>query len=909
MDAKDEPLKADIRLLGRILGDTITQQEGADVFDRVEHLRQLSMSFHKEVDGAARETLIRLCNDMPAVDATRVIRAFGQFSHLANIAEDAHHIRRNRVHEISGARPRDGTIKSALEALAKVGVAPSTLNALLQKAHIAPVFTAHPTEVRRKSIIDLEARLEDALIRRDQVHLTPEERAACDGIIQRTILTLWQTHSLRAHKLGVADEVANGLSYYDNGLFHEIASLYARLEDALSEADQPHSLPAFLHMGTWIGGDRDGNPFVDAATLQMALKRQAERVFGFYASELHELGAELSLDGRYVAASAEVVALAEALPGQPIQREPYRRAIAGLYARLVATANELLLSVDGMRPTGNASPFSGPEELARDLALIAQSLREHKAGVLASARLRDLQRAVSVFGFHLASLDLRQNADVHDQVVAELFETASPGTGYLSLSEPARIAILCSELRSPRPLTSRYVAYSDRTRSELAVFEAAADAHRRFGSRAVPNYVISKASSPSDILEVALLLREAGLYRPDAGHAAVNIVPLFETIDDLRASSEVMATLCNLAEYRRYLDARGCVQEVMLGYSDSNKDGGYLTSGWEINKAETAFVELFRQRGIRLRLFHGRGGSVGRGGGPSYDAILAQPPGAVDGALRLTEQGEVIAAKYSNPDLSRRNLELLVAATLEASLLPCHQVAPDPAHVALMEELSRQAFASYRGLVYETEGFETFFWEATVVSEIADLNIGSRPASRSVSRRIEDLRAIPWVFGWAQCRLMLPGWYGFAAAARHWCAQNPETGLQQLQTMYRDWPFFRVLLSNMDMVLAKSNPAIAARYADLVSDRELGLSIFAKIRTEWADTVRWVLAITGQTELLEKNPLLQRSIRNRFPYLDPLNHLQVSLLARSRRGEADSDLRTGIHLTINGIAAGLRNSG
>ena len=909
MDPKDEPLKADIRLLGRILGDTITQQEGAAIFDLVETVRHFSLSFHKEDDDAAREALITLCTDMPANDATRVIRAFGQFSHLANIAEDAHHIRRNRIHEISGARPREGTIKSALAALDVAGVAPGALRELFQKAHIVPVFTAHPTEVRRKSIIDLEAQLEGALIRRDRGALTPEESAGCDSIIQRTIVTLWQTHSLRLRKLGVADEVTNGLSYYDSGLFGEITSLYARLEDALPEADQPQGLPAFLRMGSWIGGDRDGNPFVDAATLQMALKKQAERVFGFYASELHQLGAELSLDGRYVAVSADVIALADALPDQPINREPYRRAVAGLYARLAATARQLALSVDGMRPTGKATPFNGPDEFTRGLTAIADSLCAHNAGVLASARLRDLRRAVAVFGFHLASLDLRQNADVHEQVVAELFEKAAPGTDYLGLAEPTRVAILCRELRSPRPLASRYVTYSDRTSSELAVVSAAANEHRRFGPDAVPNYVISKANSPSDVLEVALLLREAGLYRPDADHAAMNIVPLFETIDDLRASAAVMETLCDLPEYRSYLDARGGVQEVMLGYSDSNKDGGYLTSGWEINKAETAFVDLFRQRGIRLRLFHGRGGSVGRGGGPSYDAILAQPPGAVDGALRLTEQGEVIAAKYSNPDLSRRNLELLVAATLEASLLPRHQVAPNPAHVALMEELSSLAFASYRALVYETEGFETFFWEATVISEIADLNIGSRPASRTASRRIEDLRAIPWVFGWAQCRLMLPGWYGFAAAVRQWCAQNPDTGLEQLQAMYRDWPFFRMLLSNMDMVLAKSNPALAARYADLVSDRELGRSIFATIRTEWTDTVRWVLAITGQTELLEKNPLLQRSIRNRFPYLDPLNHLQVSLLARSRGGEADPELRAGIHLTINGIAAGLRNSG
>ncbi|MFL5026914.1 MAG: phosphoenolpyruvate carboxylase, partial [Microvirga sp.] len=431
----------------------------------------------------------------------------------------------------------------------------------------------------------------------------------------------------------------------------------------------------------------------------------------------------------------------------------------------------------------------------------------------------------------------------------------------------------------------------------------------RYGRAAVPNYVISKASDPSDILEVALLLKEAGLLRPREGEMDVNIIPLFETIADLRHCSGVMDALFALPDYMRLLRSRGQAQEVMLGYSDSNKDGGFLTSGWELYKAEIELIDVFKRHGVALRLFHGRGGSVGRGGGPSYQAILAQPGGAVQGAIRITEQGEVIAGKYSNPDLGRRNLEILASATLEASLLHSGQPAPNEEYLKAMEELSNSAFKAYRALVYETEGFERYFWESTVIGEIANLNIGSRPASRTNSRRIEDLRAIPWVFGWAQCRLMLPGWYGFGSAVNEWLEKRPDTGLALLQEMYREWPFFQALLSNMDMVLAKSNIAIASRYAKLVEDEALREAIFPRLRHEWEDSIRQLLAIMQQQSLLDDNPLLARSIRNRFPYLDPLNHLQIELLKRHRSGDADEQVVQGIHLSINGIAAGLRNSG
>jgi phosphoenolpyruvate carboxylase len=911
---KDLPLRDDIRLLGRLLGDTIRSQEGEAVFDIVERIRQTSIRFHRDEDQTARRDLETTLDSLSRGRSNQIIRAFSYFSHLANIAEDSHHVRRSRAHAMAASVPREGTIARALKLSREAGITQAELQAFFARALVCPVLTAHPTEVRRKSTIDREMEISQLLSLRDRQRLTPSELSDTEEALRRAVLILWQTSILRRNRLKVIDEVVNGLSYYDYTFFKELPRVYASLEDQLASADpswETVELPPFLRMGSWIGGDRDGNPFVTAEALRHALSLQSERALSFYLEELHCLGAELSLDGRYVAISDEAQSLANDSPDHSPHRqdEPYRRAISGMYARLSATANAFGHHDIARHRAGEAPAYTDPMELSGDLSIIHRSLLSNGSASLARGRLRRLRRAVAVFGFHLASIDLRQNSDVHDRVIAELFEKAVPGTGYAERPEEERVALLLEELRTPRLLTSPYLSYSKETESELAIVREAAAARRLYGRAAVPNYVISKASDPSDILEVALLLKEAGLLRPREGEMDLNIVPLFETIADLRNAARVMGELFSLPDYMRLLRARGQQQEVMLGYSDSNKDGGFLTSGWELYKAEIELVELFARHGIMLRLFHGRGGSVGRGGGPSYQAILAQPGGAVQGAIRITEQGEVIAGKYSNPDLGRRNLEIIAAATIEASLLHSGQPAPKPDYLDTMEELSDSAFRAYRNLVYETDGFERYFWDSTVIGEIANLNIGSRPASRTNSRRIEDLRAIPWVFGWAQCRLMLPGWFGFGTAVAEYLDNHPEDGLARLQEMYREWPFFEALLSNMDMVLAKSNIAIASRYAMLVEDQELRDAIFPRIRKEWEDTIRQLLDITQQTTLLDRNPLLARSIRNRFPYLDPLNHLQIELLKRHRAGDADERVVQGIHLTINGVAAGLRNSG
>ncbi|TPQ32290.1 phosphoenolpyruvate carboxylase [Bradyrhizobium guangdongense] len=906
----DARLRDDIRLLGRILGDTVRDQEGADVFDLVERIRQTSIRFHRDEDRLARRELEQILDGMSIADTVRIVRAFSYFSHLANIAEDHNNIRQMRARS-AAKNGGAGVLANTLSHARDAGLSAEELRRFFKDALVSPVLTAHPTEVRRKSTMDREMEVAALLDHRERVALTPDEAAASDEQLRREVLTLWQTNLLRRTKLTVLDEVANGLSFYDYTFLREVPRLVNTLEDRLEEGGEQAAaeLASFLRMGSWIGGDRDGNPFVTAEVMRGTLRLQSSRVMQFYLEELHKLGAELSIAAHLADVSEELRALAERSPDTSPHRsgEPYRLAVSGIYARLTATAEKLKVEIT-RRPVGKGAPYESVKELQADLDVLHRSLISNNARVIARGRLRLLRRAVDCFGFHLARLDIRQNSAVHERTIAELMDAANPGMSYLALGEEARIALLTNELRSTRSLVSPFVKYSDETLGELAVFREAAESHERFGSDVIPQCIISMCKGMSDMLEVAVLLKEVGLVHP-SGRSAINIVPLFETIEDLQASSGIMDRMLSLHDYRRLVDSRGGVQEVMLGYSDSNKDGGFVTSGWELYKAEIGLVEVFERHHVRLRLFHGRGGSVGRGGGPSYDAIIAQPGGAVNGQIRITEQGEIISSKYSNAEVGRNNLEILAAATLEASLLHPRQSAPRREYLTAMDELSGLAFKAYRGLVYETDGFVDYFWSSTVINEIATLNIGSRPASRKKTRAIEDLRAIPWVFSWAQCRLMLPGWYGFGSAVEQWITEHPDKGMPFLKELYRDWPFFRMLLSNMDMVLAKSSIAIASRYAELVPDEALREKIFGRIRREWHSCIETLLDIMGQDRLLQGNPLLERSVRHRFPYLDPLNHVQVELLKEHRAQNPDEAVLRGIQLTINGISAGLRNTG
>ncbi len=911
---KESPLREDIRRLGRILGDTLRVQDGPALYELVEKVRRTAVQFARHNDPQGRADMAALLDPLSQDQAQVVVRAFSYFLQLANIAEDEHHLRRRRAHDFAGAPPREGSLSHALDRLCADGVSAQALAETLGHALVAPVLTAHPTEVQRQSLIQNHRLIARLLDERERLQLTPEEVEDNDTGLADAVLRMWQTRLLRPVRLSVLDEVRNGISHFQDTFFTELPRLYLQTERQLAQRfpDRIWRLPPLLRVGSWIGGDRDGNPFVTAETLQDAMRLQSSLVLTHYQDEVHALGGELGLSELLVQPTPALRALAERSPDHSPQRadEPYRRALIGIYARLVATARRLALGLPPRHGVAEAAPYPDAPALGADLAVLSTSLRSHGSAALADGRLARLQRAVQVFGFHLATIDLRQNSDVHERTVAELLAQAGRCTDYLGLTEDERIALLTQELASSRPLRSPYLAYSDESRAELAIFDAARETKARYGDAAIANCIISKTDGVSDLLELALLLKESGLLRPGPdARLDVNLIPLFETIEDLQQSARTMQALFGMPGYRALVAARGNEQEVMLGYSDSNKDGGFLTSGWELYKAEIALVQVCREHGIRLRLFHGRGGSVGRGGGPSYHAILAQPPGAVSGQIRLTEQGEVISAKYGTPETGRRNLEVLLAATLEASLAaPDGEAAMDGALHAVMDDLSQRAFAAYRALVYQTPGFATYFQQSTVVSEIAALNIGSRPAARKASQRIEDLRAIPWVFSWSQCRLMLPGWYGFGTAVDGYLRAHPE-GLETLRRMASTWSFFASLLSNMDMVLAKTDLAIASRYAELVTDAELRAQVFERIRAEWELTRKHLLSILQQDDLLADNRTLKQSLQLRAPYMDPLNHLQVELLKRFRAGDTNPRLVTGIHITINGIASGLRNSG
>jgi phosphoenolpyruvate carboxylase len=880
--------RAVVRLLGRLLGDVIREQHGQATFDQIERIRTRSVGEHRR--GAPDAGLGDTLRGLSLADMLSLIRGFAIFSQLTNIADD-HLLRREALSEASP--------------LARLTLDPAspTARRFIESAVVTPVITAHPTEVRRKSTLDRETAIAALL----DAAAGAAGRATAGEIevaLKREIRILWQTRMLRSERITVADEIDNALSIFELTFLPEIPALKRRLA-ALLGLEGP--LPACFQLGSWVGGDRDGNPFVGADTLDYALRRQGEVVIDWLLRELNALGAELSISDEFGQVSEALTRLAAAGGDDNPHRadEPYRRVLSGSYARLAATRTALL----GAGPTRAASmpaaPYAEPAELAADLAVVAQSLEQNQAGDLAQGRLLDLREAVTSFGFHLAVVDLRQNSDVHERVVAELLTTAGVVADYQGLSESRRVAVLVAELGSPRLLRSPYRDYGPETVRELEIVDAAARLRRQFGPGAIANYVISKAASVSDMLEVAILLKEAGLFTPgEAPACALRIVPLFETIDDLRASAQVMAAWFDLALAKAILEGQGRLQEVMIGYSDSNKDGGYVTSNWEIRTAINGLLALGSRRGIDMRFFHGRGGAVGRGGGSSFEAIQAQPSGAVRRGIRITEQGEVVSSKYGHPLGGLMNLETIAAAALMAEV-DCESDAADGAAAELLAAMSQEAYDTYRDLVYGTVGFEAYFRESTPVREIADLKIGSRPASRTASSAIADLRAIPWVFSWSQSRVMLPGWYGFGAAAA-----GAGTGrLEALAGLHASSPFFRSVVSNLEMVLAKSSLPIAARYAELVADQALAARVFPRIETEWRASRDAVLAITGQSALLENNPRLAQSIRLRLPYIDPLNVLQVELLRRHRAGEADDDIGRGIHMSINGISAGLRNSG
>ncbi|RMI30168.1 phosphoenolpyruvate carboxylase [Nocardia stercoris] len=938
IEAATAPLRDDIRYLGGILGETIRDHDGPEVFDLVERVRLEAFKVRRSEVG--RDAVADMLRGIDVRVAIPLIRAFNHFLLLANLAEDLQRDRRQAVHIEAGEPPQPSSLAATFLELDKARPDGAVVADLLTDALVSPVITAHPTETRRRTVFDVQSAITDLMRRRQRYRPHEPERAVLDREIRRQVLTLWRTALIRLARLRIQDEIEVGLRYYELTLLEVIPRINAEVRAALRDRWPDRDLlpRPILRPGSWIGGDRDGNPNVTGEVVERATRRAGATAFGHYLRELAGLERTLSQSARLVPVTPAVAALADAGFDESPQRadEPYRRAIRGIRARLSATSLRALGEIpsEGVDPgagggpgsdprhaagpweyraADRARPYAGPAEFLADLDSIDESLRASGDGLLADDRLAALRGAIETFGFHLQGLDQRQNSEVHEQVVAELLAWAGVHPDYASLAEAERVELLSHELTVRRPLLGPTAVLSEVAERELGVLRSAKSALDDLGPDTVPNYIISMCTSVSDLLEAALLLQEAGILDPGDAHtppsSPVGVVPLFETIDDLRQGAQTLTAALAVPAYRALVRARGDAQEVMLGYSDSNKDGGYLAANWALYRAELDLVEAARKTGIRLRLFHGRGGTVGRGGGRSYDAILAQPAGAVRGSLRLTEQGEVISTKYADSGTAHRNLESLVAGTLESTLLDVEGLGADadPAY-AVFDELAELARVAYAKLVHETPGFVTYFRESTPVAEVADLNLGSRPASRKPSNSVTDLRAIPWVMAWSQSRVMLPGWYGVGSAIEQWVGGDPDR-LATLVDLHRRWPFFRTVMSNLAQVMAKADLDIAAVYADLVTDETLRDTIFGMIRAEFDRTAAVHAAVTGNDQLLADNPSLAESIRNRFPYLEPLNQLQVDLLRRRRAGDTSELVERGILLTMNGLATALRNSG
>ncbi len=907
----------DVRYLGSLLGETIKEQEGENVYELIEKVRRLSVAYRRHDDVDAGRDLDKMLKSLSANEAVLVIRAFTYFLHFLNIAEDLSNLRvmeNNDKKNSSNGNP--GSLNHTFSRLMRGNKQKSEILDLLGKAYISPVLTAHPTEVQRRSVLDAEKSIMKLLKQRSFLikNGSKFQLSENDERLRAVITQLWQTRLLRTSKLDVADEIENVLAIYSSTFLKEIPILYKNLEKKLDN----QSLSSFFRMGNWIGGDRDGNPNVTSETLELTIRRHGETVIRHYLTEVHQLGAELSISHRLIGSSKELQELSISAKDPNIHREdePYRQALIGIYSRLAATLN----SLTGAHAKPHALPpsisYDSPGEFLEDLNIVESSLLNNRGQRLIAPRLSPLIRGVKVFGFHLATVDLRQSSDIHEIVVTELLQVAKICKNYADLSELEKQELLIKLLCEEKFLKVPGHEYSERCASELGVLEKAKGLIKQFGPEAIRHYIISHTETVSDLLEVALLQKETSLMQGtlnSEGKLGLVVVPLFETIEDLRASEGIMRCFYDLKGMSDLMRHSGGLQDIMLGYSDSNKDGGVFTSNWEVYKASINLVNFFENvQGVTLRLFHGRGGTVGRGGGPSYQAILAQPPKTVRGQIRLTEQGEIISNKYGTPELGQRNLETLVAATIESTLLPPEKEIPNE-YIEAAEKISEYGLKAYKKTVFETPGFAEYFFSSTPISEIAALNIGSRPASRpggsAEKMHIENLRAIPWSFSWGQSRLALPGWFGFGTALESFALESPQKHRRLLLEMARDWQFFQALISNVDMVMAKADIGISRRYARLSSNPKNSRKIFSRIKEEWLKTKGALEFITGSGDRLASNPQLAESIELRFPYLDPLNHLQVELLRRWRGGKQDERVERGIHLAINGIATGIRNTG
>lgn len=876
-----------MRLLGTLLGDVLREVEGESVFEAVEAVRALAKNARR---GRSQdlEAMERTLTELPVRSALTVARAFAQFLALANIAEQHHRVRRRRDHQRDpDTPPQRASFADSVSRVLAAGVTPERLRATLEGLRVELVLTAHPTEVVRRTVRQQHRRVADRLERRDRPDLTSAERDRVVDDLTRTIVSLWKTDEVAHRRPTPDDEVAWGLVAFEQTLWDAVPETLRALDRAMVDATgAPLPIEASpIRFGSWMGGDRDGNPNVTPEVTRRACLLARWMAADLYHREISVLRSELSMRDASDELRARVGSTAE----------PYRAILEGVRDRLAATRSAIEADLDGRAPPGHVrgGPYRSAEELGEPLGLVYRSLEATGAAIVAQGRLLDLLRRVACFGLTLVRLDFRQEAARHAETVDDIARRMGEGS-YLGMDEAARQAFLLRHLNSGAVDLARVIAtatdFDGDTREVIDTFHMAAG----IPAESLGAYVISMAAAPSDVLAVALLQSAAGVEPP------LRIVPLFETVADLRAASEAMRKLLALPWYRRRA-ANG--QEVMIGYSDSAKDGGRLAASWELYRAQEAITEVCREAGVPLTLFHGRGGTVGRGGGPIYLAIQSQPPGSIAGSLRVTEQGEMVDAKFGLPGIAVRTLELYLTATLEATLLPGAQ--PEPAWRALMDDLAERSRRAYRGMVYDRPDFVRYFRMATPEPELAYVNVGSRPARRATGEGVTALRAIPWVFAWTQTRLMLPAWLGVGAALAQAVAEGR---LDDLRRMYRDWPFFQSTIDLIEMVLAKASPEITARYDQRLVSQDL-LALGQELRSRLQETEAAILQVTGHDELLVGNPVLRRSIDVRNPYVDPINVVQIEVLRRLRTDGPTPELLDALAVCVNGVAAGMRNTG
>ncbi|OCA81568.1 phosphoenolpyruvate carboxylase [Bacillus sp. FJAT-27225] len=907
------PLRRDVKMLGNILGEILEFNGGSTLFQTVEKLRLMCKDLRETFDEKIYEELKQEIASLDPKLRIQVIRAFATYFHLINAAEQNHRIRRRREYQLEeDAKKQPGSIERAIYSLKENNISSDVIRKVLADMSLELVITAHPTEATKRSVLELQKRIADLLKSLDNPLLSKKERKKIEESLFNEVAALWQTDELRDRKPTVIDEVRNGLYYFDKTLFDVLPDIHQEVEECLGKyyPEEAWKVPTFLRFGSWIGGDRDGNPHVTAEVTWETLTRQRKLVLKKYRNVLVELMRRFSHATSRVEVSDELIESVSRdeelfLPEEKrwtVSEEQYRRKFAVMIERVKQV---------GQSEIG----YKQPEELLDDLEIISRSVYKHHPANRELKMLEKLIRQVKLFGFHLATLDIRNHSGEHEAAITEILRKVRIADDYRSLPEEEKQEILLRLLQDPRPVLLLHEDYSPETQEIIRVFELIREAHQEFGKQSINVYLISMAESVSDLLEVLLLAKEAGIYRLHADgtvESDLNVAPLLETIDDLTAGPEIMETLFKTPLYREHLRMLGDRQEIMLGYSDGSKDGGTMTANWKLYRAQLEIHEMAKRHSIRLKFFHGRGGSLGRGGGPLNRSLLSQPAETFGDGIKITEQGEVLSSRYLLEDIAYRSLEQATSTMLQVGAHVSNESEQDfrdPRYVEAIEEISSASLAKYQSLVFEDKDFLTYFNQATPLNEIGELNIGSRPMKRKNSQKFENLRAIPWVFAWTQSRQLLPGWYAAGTGLESYANKGSEN-LALLQEMYEKWPFFRSTIDNLQMALTKADITTASEYASLVEDKEAGDRIFGNIKDEYKRTRKILLEISGDEELLDHSPNIKASVKRRNPYIDPLNFLQVELIRQLREDDGQNDqLMTEVLLTISGIAAGLRNTG